>query len=395
MSLRSIWREGHWLYKVWKERDKMSYSICRILKIKSSGVTGIQIHDRREKEHSHTNEDIDFSKSNENVSLLNQNQKFKSVIQERIGKLNLKRRPRKDATVMVQSMLTSDESFFQKMSRTEQIEFFKKSFEFIQDRYGKENMVSATIHFDEKTPHLHVNFVPVTKDNRLSARDLFSPKLLRELQTDYNNYVNQQGYELERGKKDTKRKGLSVEEFKLATKEKELQTMTVELNEKINVLNEKRDTVKNDIKSLQAAQKKLDNVKLDFERIKPLEGKYGLLNKNKVTVDAKELEEFQSIAQKCILKAHEREKEIYAAGQQIKKLENENKQLHKYKSDYLEEYDRSQALRREKNFLDKDIKLFKSKELALFNFLESKNLIQEFNDFITPKKRDRSYDLER
>jgi len=51
----------------------MSYSICRIAKVKASGVTGIQIHDRREKESvSHTNKDIDWSKTHENVDLLEQ-----------------------------------------------------------------------------------------------------------------------------------------------------------------------------------------------------------------------------------------------------------------------------------------------------------------------------------
>eukprot|EP00828_Plagiopyla_frontata_P014547 TRINITY_DN1905_c0_g1_i2.p1 TRINITY_DN1905_c0_g1~~TRINITY_DN1905_c0_g1_i2.p1 ORF type:complete len:208 (+),score=11.53 TRINITY_DN1905_c0_g1_i2:42-665(+) len=184
----------------------MSYSICRISKIKSSGVTGIQIHDRREKNVSHTNEDIDFKRSHENIDLLNQQEKFRTIIKDRINQLNLPRALRKDATVMTQCLITSDSAFFEKMTKEQQIEFFKKSYDFIKDRYGEKNMIAATIHFDEKTPHMHVNFVPVTENGRLSARDLFSPKQLRELQDDFNKYVKDKGYDLERGKLDSKKK---------------------------------------------------------------------------------------------------------------------------------------------------------------------------------------------
>lgn len=154
----------------------MSFSICRIAKIKSSGVTGIQLHDRREKGVSHTNQDIDWSKTHENIDLLQQQDKFRTVVKNRIDELNLERSIRKDATVMTQCLITSDSAFFEKMNKDQQVEFFKKSYDFIKDRYGEENMVSATIHFDENTPHMHINFIPVTKDGRLSARDLFSPK---------------------------------------------------------------------------------------------------------------------------------------------------------------------------------------------------------------------------
>lgn len=106
----------------------MSYSICRIAKVKASGVTGIQIHDRREKESvSHTNKDIDWSKTHENVDLLEQHERFRTVISDRIAELNLPRAIRKDATVMTQCLVTSDSAFFDKMPREEQTDYFRKS----------------------------------------------------------------------------------------------------------------------------------------------------------------------------------------------------------------------------------------------------------------------------
>jgi chromosome segregation ATPase len=141
---------------VWKGGEQgMSYSICRIAKVKASGVTGIQIHDRREKESvSHTNKDIDWSKTHENVDLLEQRQRFRTVISGQIAELNLPRAIRKDATVMTQCLVTSDSAFFDKMPRKEQTDYFRKSLDFIEKRYGKENMVSATVHYDEQTPHM-------------------------------------------------------------------------------------------------------------------------------------------------------------------------------------------------------------------------------------------------
>lgn len=209
----------------------MSYSICRIAKIKASGVTGIQIHDRREKDGvSHTNEDIDWTKTRENVDLLEQQERFRTVVSNRIAELNLTKQPRSDATVMAQCLVTSDNAFFQKMNQTEQSEYFKKSLDFLEKRYGKQNMVSAVIHYDERTPHMHVNFVPVTSDGRLSARDLFSPKELRKLQDDYNKFVRENGYDLERGELHSQKEHLSVEEYKVATRYEELKQKQVELD---------------------------------------------------------------------------------------------------------------------------------------------------------------------
>lgn len=238
----------------------MSYSICRISKIKSAGVTGIQIHDRREKKGiSHTNEDIDWTKKDQNIDLLNQQEKFQTVVKNRIGELNLAHGIRKNATVMCQFLVTSDNAFFNNMIKPDQIDFFKKSLDFMENRYGKQNMVSATIHFDEMTPHMHINFVPVTSDGRLSARDLFSPGNLRKLQDDFNRHCKENGYDLERGKLHSKKEHLSVEEYKIETKFEQLKDKIKEL--------EKLESIDSSV-SLEAEKKKLVYLPKEVEEIK-------------------------------------------------------------------------------------------------------------------------------
>lgn len=342
----------------------MSFSICRIAKIKSSGVTGIQIHDRREKGISHTNEDIDWNKTHENINLLEQQEKFRTVVKNRIDELNLNRAVRKDATVMVQCLITSDSTFFDKMNKDQQVEFFKKSYDFIKDRYGEKNMVSAIIHFDERTPHMHVNFVPVTKDNRLSARDLFSPKQLRELQDDFNKYINDKGYDLERGKLDSKKKHLNVQEYKLETKFEELKNRESELDKKIKDLESERDTLKNDLNALKNEFDRLGNIKLSLEEMERIEGKKGLFNKDKVTLDTEQFKTLKDIG-----------KRQYILENKIARLEKENHELKRAlgKTSISKRLENANELINLKN---QNLKLTKTMN-EIVKYLESVNLAEK------------------
>lgn len=76
----------------------------------------------------------------------------------------------------------------------------ERSMEFLKTTYGAENLLSATLHLDEKTPHIHVAIIPITPDGRLSAFDwLGSPKKCRDIQTAYDQAVGHLG--LKRGLK--------------------------------------------------------------------------------------------------------------------------------------------------------------------------------------------------
>ena len=148
----------------------MSVGMGRVQKMTRGSVKGIEIHDRREKGLSHTNSNIDWSRSKLNYDLHSaQNRNFTKAVNERISALALKRAVRKDAVVMAQVLVTSDHDFFQKLSPEKQRKFFQDSYDFLVKRYGAENVISATVHLDEATPHMHFNFVPVTDDGRLSS----------------------------------------------------------------------------------------------------------------------------------------------------------------------------------------------------------------------------------
>ncbi len=77
---------------------------------------------------------------------------------------------------------------------------------------------------------MHVNFVPVTQDGRLSAKDLFGPKDLRKLQDDFNRCCKEHGYDLKRGEIGSDREHLSVEAYKVETRYEELKVKIAELD---------------------------------------------------------------------------------------------------------------------------------------------------------------------
>ncbi|MCP6651711.1 plasmid recombination protein [Klebsiella pneumoniae] len=180
----------------------MSYSIVRVSKVKSgTNTTGIQKHVQREN-NNYENEDIDHSKTHLNYDLVNdRKQNFNDLIDEKIERnYTGKRKIRKDAVKHIDGMITSDNKFFSNQTPADTKRFFEHAKEFLEQEYGKDNLLYATVHMDEKTPHMHFGIVPITKDGRLSAKDVVgNKKALTSFQDRFNEYVNERGYELERG----------------------------------------------------------------------------------------------------------------------------------------------------------------------------------------------------
>ncbi|HBC4355869.1 TPA: plasmid recombination protein [Staphylococcus aureus] len=90
----------------------------------------------------------------------------------------------------------------------------------MEEEYGKENLLYATVHMDKITPHMHYGVVPITKDGRLSAKEVVgNKKALTEFQDRFNTYINKQGYDLKRGisRQLTKEKHDQVSRYKQKT----------------------------------------------------------------------------------------------------------------------------------------------------------------------------------
>ena len=229
----------------------MSKCAVHMMKMKSSAMGGIQSHNQREHE-STKNKDIDYEKSEQNFDLVNDEPiNYQRAIKERIAELNLKKAVRKDAVTYCSFIVSSDRGFFEQLAWQEHIKrendtresvaigvnepapfeympesyqeecfiegsrnFFQSATDFFCERYGADNVINATVHMDEATPHMHLGLVPVTKDGRLSAKSIFTKVELQALQTAFAEQVGAK-YGLERGIEGSEATHLSEERFKL------------------------------------------------------------------------------------------------------------------------------------------------------------------------------------
>jgi hypothetical protein len=186
-------------------------------KYKREAVRGIQSHNQRERK-SHSNPDIDSERSSLNYDLYHDGKvNFTKIIDQRIAALKLKQAPRRDAVRMCGLIVSSDTEFFHKMSLKEQQRFFLAAKEWLEEFVGRENVIAATVHLDEKTPHLHFCHVPVTEDGRLCAKDIYTRATLKRMQDSFPKFLQSRGFKIDRGvaqEPGSAKKHLDTREFK-------------------------------------------------------------------------------------------------------------------------------------------------------------------------------------
>ncbi|WP_088027111.1 MobV family relaxase, partial [Bacillus mobilis] len=138
---------------------------------------------------------------------------------------------RKDAVVCCSFMISASPDYMNSLSQVEQRRFFEESVCFLKARYGEENFVYASVHVDEKTPHMHVGMVPVNEKQKLSAYSFFKNKSeLHDLQDKIYEHVKEKGFDIERGV-SSDRKHLSTQRFKAVTLQQEIEKLEQEKKE--------------------------------------------------------------------------------------------------------------------------------------------------------------------
>ena len=181
-------------------------------KYHKTDICPIENENERDENYVGSNTCIDSSRTKDNYRLLFRNSSYTDFINARISELNLPKAPRKDAVLMASFVLGSDREFFNSLDEDEQNDFFRDCTNFFIGRYGRKNIISAVVHNDETTPHLHLNLIPV-KDGRLCAKDLLNRNELSKLQTDFYEQVGKR-WGLQRGKEGSQAKHLSTAEYK-------------------------------------------------------------------------------------------------------------------------------------------------------------------------------------
>ena len=212
------------------------YAILRFQKCKAGGVACRDRHNERKKVEYKSNPNIDLNRSKDNYHLIEPHGRYKDAYTRMIGKAGCK--VRSNSTVLVETLVTASPELLNRMTPKEQRQFFERAAAFLYERIGKENVISAVVHMDEKTPHMHLCFCPITKDGRLSAKDILGNKqALSKWQDDFFSWMAQAYPALSRGIPSyvTHRKHIPPYQFRMAKDlsksygrlEEALQTVTV------------------------------------------------------------------------------------------------------------------------------------------------------------------------
>ena len=256
----------------------MSYAIIRNTKYKRENLKGIFRHNERRNKN-YSNDNIDKEKSYLNYSIKSPQYSYEKEFDRIKEKYNLKGQIKKVSNIACEYIITSDHDFFERIGEEETKRFFETAYKFVAEykHLGEQYIISAKVHRDEQTPHMHLIFLPVvhTTDkkgnsiDKLACSEFWKAKdSYRQLQDAFYRYMVENGFDLQRGlpKEETNRQHYSVEEYKKITNFKQtkeiLKSMKLELPDvpDINDININRLSKKRDEKILEEIIKPKDNV---------------------------------------------------------------------------------------------------------------------------------------
>lgn len=227
-------------------------------------------HYDRQKEH-FGNENIDPERTHLNYNLAADQQQLRQgdFVRERCAQVRVQNR--KDVNVMCSWIVTVPKD----LPTADHKKFFEEAYGFLQNRYGKENVISSWVHMDEITPHMHYAFVPVVEDHRrggfkLCAKEAVTRVDLRAFHQDLENHMKGVfGYEIGILNDATREGNKSIMELKRQTATERLEGAAVQAAEIVSQAHEEAEAIKASVLPMQAqyeAQRAyVDQIKHDCE----------------------------------------------------------------------------------------------------------------------------------
>ena len=177
---------------------KAQYAILRFAKYKGPEIGHIEAHNERAKEKYASNPDVDTGRSHLNFHLVMPERKYRAEAEKQIAAAGC--RTRSDSVRVVEALVTASPEFFNGKKRSEVRAYFTEALEFIKQNQNPDTIISAVVHMDEKTPHMHLCFVPLTEDKRLSAKEIVgNKKKLTWWQDEFWKHMVKKYPDLERG----------------------------------------------------------------------------------------------------------------------------------------------------------------------------------------------------
>ena len=340
-------------------------------------------HNKREKKAYQSNKEIKIELSKNNIELVPLNVKYvkgfdeltKEYKKEHDERMKTERADRKKRyhemlnssknCVADELVMTASHNFFKDMSREQIKEWADTCMEFVYNDLGykKEQILHATVHLDEKTPHIHCVVIPLVKkyDKRtnterytISKKQYIKDKIqLSQLQDLYHKRLTEKGYDLERGIKGSDNQHIKIKEYK---------KMTKKLNQELNVRNDRIDKAMSDFEEKMKTTKQTLIIDKDFVKVK----KDTFDSMNNVISESKKVMELQPKLQTIF-------NEVDSYANSYKTLEKENQ---KYKKEISKlEYENQNLEKENRNLIYRLNELF----TILKRFL--RKLLQRGNDY--------------
>ena len=212
----------------------MSYAIIRNTKYKRENLKGIYRHNERRNKN-YSNKNINPELSHLNYSLKDCKYSYEKEFDLIKEKYNLKGQIKTVSNIACEYIITSDKEYFNSIGIDETKRYFETAYKFVCEykNLGEQYILSAKVHMDEETPHMHLVFIPVvhTKDkkenciDKIACSEFWKAKdSYRQLQDAFYNYMVANNFELERGN-PSERVHLSVEDYKKITNFEESKTL--------------------------------------------------------------------------------------------------------------------------------------------------------------------------
>ena len=201
----------------------MNYIVARMEKMKVGNLGGAYRHNERIFKN-HSNKDIDPNRSHLNYELTDRDRSvsYEKQIKNYVNETKISKRAiRKDAVLCDEWVITSDKTFFEKLDQEKTRDFFETAKNYFAENYGEENIAYASVHLDESTPHMHMGVVPF-ENGKLSSKAMFDREELKKIQDELPKYMNEHGFDLQRGELNSEAKHKTVAEFKQDMAVKEL-----------------------------------------------------------------------------------------------------------------------------------------------------------------------------
>ncbi|MGO2264424.1 MULTISPECIES: MobV family relaxase [Halomonas] len=246
------------------------------------------------------------------------------MVADRIEAGAFNARVRKDSVRAIEFILTASPEWFEKATQDQFNKWQEENIKWLTEKYGEANLASAVLHMDESSPHIHAHVVPITKDGRLSAKDLIGGDRKNHsiLQTDYAKAMTQFG--LVRGEEKSVAKHQDIKTYYQAVNESKQEKLKLPKIEKPPLFG--RD----------------EYVKKTRERVR------------KMAKSAKIWKfECQRLRKGSQVKAtEEAEKKAKIANEKVRRLQDRNQELLRFRNRIHEEYERyKHEKEKENNFL--------------------------------------------